>query len=68
MERSLTFHVKPVRLERHRLGPRVFVFGVRIHEWHLGVVLAAAYLACARIGVVHLHYSAALALLPSAYG
>jgi lysyl-tRNA synthetase class 2 len=26
----------PVRLERHALGPRVHVFGVRIHEWHLG--------------------------------
>ncbi len=26
----------PMRLERHALGPRVHVFGVRIHEWHLG--------------------------------
>jgi lysyl-tRNA synthetase, class II len=26
-----------LRLERHALGPRVFVFGRRIHEWHLGV-------------------------------
>jgi hypothetical protein len=28
-----------VRLERHRLGPRVFVLGRRAHEWHLGLVL-----------------------------
>jgi lysyl-tRNA synthetase class 2 len=62
MRKSVNFHGKPLRLERHRLGPRVFVFGVRIHEWHLGLALAAAYLACARIGLVHLHYSAALAL------
>ena len=28
--------ISMLRLERHRLGPRVFVFGRRIHEWHLG--------------------------------
>jgi lysyl-tRNA synthetase, class II len=54
--------VSPVRLERHRLGPRVFVFGIRIHEWHLGLGLAAAYVAALRIGLVHVRYSAALAL------
>ncbi len=26
-----------VRIERHALGPRVYIFGQRIHEWHLGV-------------------------------
>ena len=26
-----------VRIERHALGPRVYIFGLRIHEWHLGV-------------------------------
>src|SRR5260221_12188617 len=32
-----------LRLDRHPLGPRVFAFGRRIHEWHLGVgVLALA--------------------------
>jgi hypothetical protein len=25
-----------LRLERHRLGPRVYVFGLRIHEFVLG--------------------------------
>lgn len=24
-------------LERHPLGPRVFVLGLRVHEWHLGL-------------------------------
>src|SRR5262249_58242358 len=32
------------RLERHRLGPRVYLFGRRVHEWHLGVALGSAYL------------------------
>jgi lysyl-tRNA synthetase class 2 len=35
-----------LRIERHRLGPRVYVLGARVHEWHLGasilLVLAAA--------------------------
>src|SRR5689334_3203001 len=30
------------KVERHRLGPRVFVLGARIHEWHLGVSLLLA--------------------------
>jgi lysyl-tRNA synthetase class 2 len=34
-----------LRIDRHRLGPRVYVLGARIHEWHLGVaVLIAAAL------------------------
>jgi lysyl-tRNA synthetase class 2 len=33
-----------IRLHRHRLGPRLFVLGRRIHEWHLGVALVAAVL------------------------
>jgi lysyl-tRNA synthetase, class II len=28
-----------LRIERHRLGPRVYVLGARIHEWHLGSAL-----------------------------
>jgi lysyl-tRNA synthetase class 2 len=31
-----------VRLERHPSGPRLFAFGRRIHEYHLGLTLAAA--------------------------
>lgn len=32
------------RIERHRLGPRVYLFGRRVHEWHLGVAMVSAYL------------------------
>ena len=31
-----------LRIERHRLGPRVYVFGARVHEWHLGLALLLA--------------------------
>ena len=30
-----------IRLERHELGPRVRVLGKRVHEWQLGVAVAA---------------------------
>jgi lysyl-tRNA synthetase, class II len=33
-----------ITLERHQLGPRVRVLGRRVHEWHLGIVVAG--LAC----------------------
>ena len=33
-----------LRLERHRLGPRVFLFGLRIHEFALGFAVLAALL------------------------
>ncbi len=34
-----------LRLERHRLGPRVYILGRRIHEWHLGLAVIAFALA-----------------------
>src|SRR5437588_7168982 len=38
-----------LRLEQHRHGPRVYVLGRRIHEWHLGLaVLAVACVASVR--------------------
>ncbi len=33
-----------IRVERHALGPRCFVLGRRLHEWHVGVVLLACSL------------------------
>jgi lysyl-tRNA synthetase class 2 len=30
-----------LRIDRHRLGPRVYLLGARVHEWHLGVALLA---------------------------
>ena len=34
-----------LRLDRHPLGPRVYVLGTRVHEWHLGAALLLAVLA-----------------------
>ena len=31
-----------MRLERHALGPRVYLLGWRIHEWHLGAAVLGA--------------------------
>jgi lysyl-tRNA synthetase class 2 len=39
-----------LKLERHRLGPRVFVFGHRIHEWHLGLLVVIAALPATAFG------------------
>jgi hypothetical protein len=33
-----------LRLERHRLGPRIFVCGLRIHEFTLGFAVLGALL------------------------
>lgn len=33
-----------VRLERHELGPRVYLFGLRIHEVALGLAVLAVLL------------------------
>jgi lysyl-tRNA synthetase class 2 len=35
-----------VVLERHPLGPRVHILGVRVHEWHLGVGILALLVGC----------------------
>ena len=34
-----------LRLERHRLGPRVYVCGLRVHEFALGFAVLALLLA-----------------------
>jgi lysyl-tRNA synthetase class 2 len=31
-----------LRIERHRLGPRVYVLGARVHEWQIGAALLIA--------------------------
>jgi lysyl-tRNA synthetase, class II len=38
-----------LRIERHRLGPRVYVLGTRVHEWHLGAALLLALTAAALV-------------------
>jgi lysyl-tRNA synthetase class 2 len=34
-----------IRLQRHSHGPRVFLFGRRVHEWHLGVAVVGVVVA-----------------------
>ncbi len=34
-----------LRLERHRLGPRLYVLGLRVHEFALGFVVLGVLLA-----------------------
>jgi lysyl-tRNA synthetase class 2 len=41
-----------LRLERHSLGPRVFILGRRIHEWHLGLLVISGAVAAALLGVI----------------
>jgi hypothetical protein len=31
-----------LRIDNHRLGPRVYVLGTRVHEWHLGAAVLLA--------------------------
>jgi lysyl-tRNA synthetase, class II len=52
-----------LRLERHRLGPRVFLFGFRIHEWHLGVLAIAGAVAAALLGRIGAGPAAVASLL-----
>ncbi|HET7745052.1 MAG TPA: phosphatidylglycerol lysyltransferase domain-containing protein [Gaiellaceae bacterium] len=34
-----------IRLERHSRGPRLYLFGRRVHEWHLGLVVIGVVVA-----------------------
>jgi lysyl-tRNA synthetase class 2 len=36
-----------LRIDRHHLGPRVYVLGARVHEWQLGAALLVAFIAAA---------------------
>ena len=51
-----------LKLERHPLGPRVYVLGWRIHEWHLGLLVAATAVTGALLGWVGLVGATALGL------
>src|SRR5213592_3657952 len=39
---ALRSALKPIRVERHLMGPRLFVFDRRLHECHAGAALLAA--------------------------
>jgi len=49
------------RVQRHPLGPRLYVLGVRWHDWHLGLLIVVLLVVGAVTGVVHDSYTAALA-------
>jgi lysyl-tRNA synthetase, class II len=54
--------VLPVlRIERHRLGARIYLLGIRLHEWHLGGAVMLALLVGAAAGLVHLTLTTMLA-------
>ena len=43
---------KPISLEWHHLGPRVFVFGTRIHEFALGFAIVGVVVGLAAAGTI----------------
>ncbi len=46
--------IRPLTLERHPLGPRVYVLGFRVHEVALGLVLIAAVTAACGLDLLEL--------------
>jgi lysyl-tRNA synthetase class 2 len=56
-----------LRLERHELGPRVYVLRRRIHEYHLGLAILVLLVAGALLGRVHVDEGSALAVLAAAW-
>src|SRR6266487_741593 len=56
-----------VRVERHALGPRIFVFGVRWHDWHFGLLVLVGLAIGFAVGLVHETLPAALAALAGAW-
>ena len=42
-----------LRVERHALGPRLYVLGVRWHEWHLGALILSVLALGLVLGCVH---------------
>jgi lysyl-tRNA synthetase, class II len=55
------------RIERHPLGPRIYLFGVRAHDWHLGALVFLGLAVGAALGHVHDSLPAALALVAGAW-
>src|SRR5215831_6904441 len=43
-----------LRLELHALGPRVYILGRRIHEWHLGLLVIPGAVVAALLGEIGL--------------
>ncbi len=51
-----------LKLERHRLGPRVYVLGWRVHEWHLGLFVGTLAVAAGLLGWIGPFAASALAV------
>jgi lysyl-tRNA synthetase class 2 len=54
-----------LRIERHSLGPRVYVLGARVHEWQLGAALLVAFVGATLAHRVDRDGLAAAILLPA---
>src|SRR5581483_7355149 len=52
-----------LRLERHPLGPRFYVLGRRVHEWHVGLAVLAGAVVVSALGRVGLVAALAIALV-----
>src|SRR5207248_11366160 len=52
-----------LRFERHQLGPRVYLFGQRIHEWHLGLLVIASALVVAAFEWIGLVLAVVIAIV-----
>ena len=50
-----------LRLERHALGPRVYVLRRRIHEYHLGLAILLVLAVSAALDWLHFDLAAVLA-------
>ena len=51
-ERESVSGRRVLRVEHHALGPRVYVVGVRVHEWHLGLGVLLVLLGLDAVGVL----------------
>ena len=51
---------RPLMIERHALGPRLHLFGRRVHEWHAGLALV---MTCALAAIAGIDRGALLALV-----
>jgi lysyl-tRNA synthetase, class II len=56
-----------LRVERHRLGPRVFVLGARVHEWHLGAAILLVVTVAALLGRAEHSFAAAMLAFAGAW-
>lgn len=56
-----------MRVERHPLGPRIYLFGVRCHEWHMGVLILVALGIGALVGLVHDGFTSLLAVVAAVW-